>query len=309
MAKSRAKQRRSRQQNQSQAIIENDAQSNHSEIDQQQQPEGNHQRMNEYSVRVPFPQFKHDDIEAWFRRVENWFEYNKVNDEKGRYSIIASQIDHPTVTNLHEMLNPPIENPYTTVKAKIISLFEITTSSKINKLLSDCQLGDLKPSQLLSEMKRIGGTVGDDILRNLWSKQLPIHIRIVVAAATTSSLDEVSLIADAVIDVVGTNASSNINQVNQVASATTGKENSVQKTEIESLCAAVNQLTRAFGQMQNQNQRSRSNSKQNDRQRDRSSSVSLRPDRICRYHRKFGEKAYLCTQPCSFVPRNDNEKN
>lgn len=123
--------------------------------------------MAESSVRVPFPIFKSDDIEAWFRRLEYWFDFNKVNTEKAKFSLIASQIDNPMVTNLDELLNPDNEKPYSLVKSKIISIFEQTTSSKINKLLSGCQFGDLKPSQLLSEMKRIGGNVGDDILRNL----------------------------------------------------------------------------------------------------------------------------------------------
>lgn len=261
----------------------------------------------EMAARVPFPAFKTDDIEAWFRRVEHWFTFNKVTTEKDKFALIASQIENSTVANLEEMLNPKEETPYGDLKKKIISIFEATTTAKINNLLSGCKLGDLKPSQLLSEMKRLGGNVGDDILRNLWSKRLPIHVQTVVAAATKLSLEEVAVVADTVIDVVGT-PSSIVSQVtgnnNQQA---LHQENQATKTsEIDELRAAINQLTKSFRDMQSN--RSRSKSRDNQKKRDQSVPYKPPENRICRYHRKFGEKAWLCTKPCSFVP-SDESKN
>lgn len=258
-------------------------------------------------ARVPFPPFKTDDIEAWFRRVEFWFAFAKVTTETDKFALIASQIENSTVTNLSEMLTPDADTPYTKLKAKIISIFEATTTTKINNLLGGCQLGDRKPSQLLAEMKRLGGTVGDDILRNLWSKRLPLHVKTVVASATKSTLDEVALIADAVIDVVGTSSAS-INQVsnnNNTQQSSYEEISSKKSNEIESLCAAVNQLTKSFRDMQSD--RSRSKSRDSQKSRDRSSSYKPSEDRICRYHRKFGAKAYLCTKPCNFVPDSDSK--
>lgn len=255
------------------------------------------------AARVPFPPFKTDDIESWFRRVEHWFTFGKVTTEADKFALIASQIDHSTVTNLTEMLTPDTETPYTKLKAKIIKIFEKSTTTKINDLLSGCQLGDSKPSQLLAEMKRLGGTVGDEIIRNLWAKRLPLHVQTVVASATKSTLDEVALIADAVIDVVGTQTTT-INQVSNDSSHQPYEEKpSTKGNEIESLCAAVNQLTRSFRDMHSD--RSRSQSRDNQKSRDRSSSYKPADNRICRYHRKFGAKAYLCTTPCSFVAANE----
>lgn len=259
------------------------------------------------AARVPFPPFKTDDIEAWFRRVEFWFTFAKVTTEADKFALIASQIEHSTVANLAELLTPDADTPYTKLKTKIISIFQATTTTKINNLLSGCKLGDLKPSQLLAEMKRLGGTVGDDILRNLWAKRLPLHVQAVVAAATKSSLDEVATIADAVIDVVDTSATATINQVNNNNNQQPSYEEkpSTKSNEIESLCAAVNQLTKSFRDMQSD--RSRSKSRDNQKSRDRSSSYKPSEDRICRYHRKFGAKAYLCTKPCNYVPDSESK--
>lgn len=259
------------------------------------------------SVRVQFPPFKTDDIEAWFRRVEHWFTFSKVTTETDKFALIASQIENSTVANLDEMLNPKMdETPYYDLKKKIISIFEATTTAKINNLLSGCKLGDLKPSQLLSEMKRLGGNVGDDILRNLWSKRLPLHVQTVVAAATKLSMDEVAVVADTVIDVVGTPASI-VNQVtgNNIQQPLHQEIQSTKTSEIEDLRAAVNQLTKSFRDMQSN--RSRSKSRDNQNTRDHSSTYKPPENRICRYHRKFGEKAWLCTKPCSFVPDGESK--
>lgn len=255
------------------------------------------------SARVPFPPFKTDDIESWFRRVEHWFTFGKVATEADKFALIASQIENATVANLDEMLNPHAQTPYTTLKAKIVSIFKTSTSAKINKLLSGLQLGDMKPSQLLAEMKRMGGDVGDDIMRNLWAKRLPIHVQSVVAAATTSNLQEVSLIADAVIDVVGTpNAIVNQLSSNNNNQQNTYPESSVAKSsEIDDLRAVVNQLTKSFQNLQSDRSRSRSKSRDSHTNRDESSSSKPSENRICRYHRKFGAKAFLCTKPCNFA--------
>lgn len=101
----------------------------------QEQTEQTEAMTDPVGVRVPFPQFKLDDIEAWFRRVEFWFTFNKVTREVDKFTLIASQIDNTTVSNLDEMLNPGTENQYTKLKEKIIKTFETTTSAKINKLL------------------------------------------------------------------------------------------------------------------------------------------------------------------------------
>lgn len=186
-------------------------------------------------------------------------------------------------------------------------------------MLSGCQLGDLKPSQLLAEMKRIGGNVGDDILRNLWSKRLPIHLQPVIAAATQSNLNELAIIADAVIDVVG----SNINQISSIGNNTqTPITTNTHSKEIEELRASINQLTETITKLQtNNNNRPRSRSRSRSQSASQSGSqpntsntddngtFKLREDRICYYHRRFGNKAKLCTKPCTFENSTTEQKN
>lgn len=259
------------------------------------------------TARVPFPPFKTDDIESWFRRVEHWFAYGKVTTEADKFALIASQIENATVANLDEMLNPHADTPYTHLKKKIISIFEATTTAKINKLLSGCQLGDMKPSQLLAEMKRMGGNVGDDIMRNLWAKRLPIHVQSVVAAATKSSLQEVSIIADAVIDVVSTPASVNQMSNNNNQQVTYPASNEPKSSEIDDLRAAVNQLTKSFRDLQSDHSRSRSKYRDSQKNREAKSPSKAYEDRVCRNHRKFGAKAFLCTKPCNFVTDGESK--
>ena len=41
-------------------------------------------------------------------------------------------------------------------------------NKKLNKILSDVELGDRKPSQLLNEMRHLGPDVDDSMLKKLW---------------------------------------------------------------------------------------------------------------------------------------------
>ena len=50
-------------------------------------------------------------------------------------------------------------------------------NKKLNKILSDVELGDRKPSQLLNEMRHLGPDVDDSILKTLWVQRMPVHIR------------------------------------------------------------------------------------------------------------------------------------
>lgn len=162
----------------------------------------------------------------------------------------------------------------------------------------------MKPSQLLCEMKRIGGNVGDDMLRNLWSKQMPLHVQPVVAAATKSSLDEVAAIADAVIDVMPSD--STINQVtNSIQQPSIATNQHTHNNEIEELRAAVNQLTKSFRDMHSNNgprdNRQRNRDRSISRSKESNSNFVSNENRVCRYHRKFGDSARCCTKPCSYV--------
>lgn len=245
---------------------------------------------------VHMPAFKPDDINAWFRRVEHWFNLQRITREEDRYSFLASQIDHPAVSYMSEWTTQPTENPYTVVKKKMIAIFEDSTQTRIQKLLEQKPLGDMKPSLMLAEMRNVAIGVDDTVLRNLWLNRLPPAAKSVITILSNSTLDEAAKAADDVMETV--NNASKINQI------------STESATISELKSTINSLAKAIESMNTNNSRGRSQSRSNEKSNQRSSSKAKDDNGICRFHRKFGADARRCFLPCNFSKDNSsNSKN
>ncbi|XP_039968947.1 uncharacterized protein LOC126764661 [Bactrocera neohumeralis] len=98
--------------------------------------------------------------------------------------------------------NPPARNEmYENLKARIINEFADSTQTKLTKLLSDLSLGDRKPSQLLAEMRtRAAATpVPDELLKQLWLRNLPELIRAILSADEHITLVNAATMADRIM--------------------------------------------------------------------------------------------------------------
>lgn len=245
---------------------------------------------------IHMPVFKPDDINAWFRRVEHWFSLQRITREEDRYSFLASQIDHPAVSYMPEWSTQPPENPYTVVKKKMIAIFEDSTQTRIQKLLEQKPLGDMKPSLMLAEMRNVAIGVDDTVLRNLWLNRLPPAAKSVITILSNSTLDEAAKAADDVMETV--NNASKINQI------------STESATINELKATINSLAKAIENMNANRGRTQSRSNEKSNQRTPSKSRDESKSSICRFHRKFGADARRCLLPCSFSKANEaNSKN
>lgn len=180
------------------------------------------------------------------------------------------------------------------------------TNLRIRKLLSEIQLGDVKPSQLLRKMRELAGkSLSDDFLTTLWFQRLPSEIQTVLSVSS-ESLDNLAKLADKIIDVRGNSITNSVCAASYSAPRQTDNsplsEMSALRAEISALRNQVEHLSRA-------------KTKQNSRWRNKSphrpsSSYRKSPhrsDTLCFYHYKFGENALKCKKPCSFQNRSDQK--
>ncbi|XP_037931415.1 uncharacterized protein LOC119666205 [Teleopsis dalmanni] len=104
-------------------------------------------------IAVKIPPFWHARPELWFAQIESQFVSSGVTTEQTKFHTVVASIDGvilPQVT--------PTENPYSTLKKRLLKEFSISEQKILRKLLQDMDLGDLRPSQLLREMKNFAGT-------------------------------------------------------------------------------------------------------------------------------------------------------
>ncbi|XP_018802454.1 PREDICTED: uncharacterized protein LOC108977292 [Bactrocera latifrons] len=102
------------------------------------------------------------------------------------------------------IINPPNSDLYSTLKKRIITQFADSEQNRVKKLLQEQELGDMRPSKLLREMRSLPGSEdNDNILKSIFMSQLPSNMRLIISISN-ELLDKVALLADKICEVSDT---------------------------------------------------------------------------------------------------------
>ncbi|GFQ96827.1 uncharacterized protein TNCT_663991 [Trichonephila clavata] len=86
-------------------------------------------------------------------QIEAYFRNSKIAADQSKYDIVMSTIEAEIISQTSDIvINPPANDKYDTIKNRLISVF---ADSGTQKLLTDLELGDKKPSQLFCEMRNL----------------------------------------------------------------------------------------------------------------------------------------------------------
>lgn len=253
-------------------------------------PEINQQYVSRVAIKPP--PFWKSDPKLWFIQLEAQFELSHIVLDGTKYNHVLSAIDTDILTQVTDFLiNPPQLGKYEGIKNRLISIYSDSSEKKLRKLLSETSLGDRKPSQLLNEMTRLGGSsVSQEILKTLWLQHLPTQIQSVLAASS-DSLENLSKMADKIAE---------IEQPQSFAVATDNHSNLVDL--VQKLAQQVEELKLC----QNQNTFRRNRSRTPHRTRlNQGNSTSA--SNLCWYHAKYKDKANKCVPPCSFSNQENDQ--
>lgn len=285
-------------------LTESDISDNDMAGDENQNGANNDQRNTDQGtlvqrVAVKVPPFWGESPDIWFVQVEAQFANSNIVTDDSKFNTVVGAIESQVLNKVRNaVLNPPDGRKYENLKETILKEFAESDYTKMKKLFSDLSLGDNKPSFLLNDMRRLGGTnVNDDVLKTLWIQQLPVHIRAIIATST-SALAELATTADKIHEV---SSLSSVQQVNNDTPQPSANE------MLSAMQKQINQLCNAFKNLNNGDSRSRSRSRRNNFQRNRNQTPSStsgqtekKCDDICWYHRTMGNKAEKCRSPCRF---------
>lgn len=237
-------------------------------------------------VAVKVPPFWDENPEIWFAQVEAQFANAGVISDISRFNTVVAAIETKILTQITDaVLQPPETGKYVNLKTVLLERYGASEQEKIRKLLSEIELGDRKPTQLLNEMRHLGGSqINEQLLHTLWLNRLPSHVRAILQASTCD-LKGKAVLADKIIEV------SECHQVNDVSSSATSS--ATLEKRIEQIDRQLQQLLR------NSRSRGRSKSQARSKSRKRDATPSTASSGQCWYHSKFGEKAKRCRSPCS----------
>ncbi|GBO30382.1 hypothetical protein AVEN_183337-1 [Araneus ventricosus] len=247
-------------------------------------------------VGVKLPSFWKANPALWFVQLEAQFALAGITVDDTKFNHVISAVDSEILNSVSDIiLRPPDIDKYTILKKRLIELHSESEASKIRTLLQGLELGDQRPSQLLTRMRALAGdTVGEPLLKSLWMGRLPNSTQTILAALS-EDLAGLATVADKISDLTN---HSNINAVHVTPSTSDAR---VTKLEQQ-----VTQLTTLVGELSSTIRQTRSRSRDRQfnygrsRSRDRFRKYKESSSGICFYHTNFGKNARKCNSPCSF---------
>lgn len=249
-------------------------------------------------VAVKPPPFWRADPALWFLQLDAQFRLGNITADETRFYTAISALDTEVLRSVRDIvLNPPAENKYAAVKAKLISVYAESENVKLKQLLQDLQLGDMRPTQLLSKMSDLSaGNLSDNVLKSLWLSRLP-HNTQAILAASSEPLTKLAEMADKIQELATPQ------QIHAVQTPVPSIASLQQQIEVLSQQVANLVTTRRPPERDRESSRDRRNHRHRSSSRGRYKDP---PRGICFYHHNFGEKARKCSPPCSFNTSSGN---
>lgn len=227
----------------------------------------------------------------WFAQVDALLAQQRVSDET-RFQFVVAQLDREDLEQVSDiLLSPPDGRKFQTLRQRLIDVYEESEERRLQRLVDGFELGDQTPSQLLRRIRDASGASGTpaSVLQVLWMKKLPSHLRAILSA-TTGDLDALAKVADKVI--------AHCQPALPVAEVAAVSQQPPPSSALETILLDIQRrLARLEAPPRSRVDRSLSRGRQRARSSDNPSSV-------CYYHRRWGDEAKNCRQPCTFHSGN-----
>lgn len=154
-------------------------------------------------VTIKSPPFYRQNTKTWFAQLEAQFMLARITSNATKYyhALAALPEDAATLIDIGD------DHNYESLKEQVLQAFEKSKNLKLEEALNSLDLGGLKPSLALIQLKRrfvdAGITPNEDILKHRLLATLPYHIQTTLAAHRHLSLNDFVGIADTVMEVSG----------------------------------------------------------------------------------------------------------
>ena len=269
------------------------------------------------AMALKLPDFDHRDVVSWFFLVESAFYNSNIKTEITKYHRTVPSLGVENIRRMRAFFdtNPVAQpNPYTLLKETVIAHFRATTYDQLERLLMGMSLGDMRPSELLGEMRStVGVNMSDVYLEPFWLKRLPTHAQGWLSAMDCTLAQKAGH-ADRMMDKVGSSVfhqSAPVNvQETMSPRATTPGEISVASSPMDVLVSLCQKMDQRLSMMEKRSRApdrwegSRDRRPNSARKRSVSRGPASATPGICWYHEVFGKDAQKCRDGCNYKPKN-----
>ncbi|XP_035232910.1 uncharacterized protein LOC118204722 [Stegodyphus dumicola] len=266
-----------------------------SEGDESKQAETNGTSATFAKISIKIPSFWKPDPKIWFLQAEAQFRNAGITADQTKYDYVVSSIETVTLSQISDILTKPPDNgKYPAIKKRLIEIFADSETQKTRKLMTELELGDKKPSQLLCEMRNLAAEkVPDEFLKTLWMQRLSLDTRSILSVSS-DDLSKLSTMADKIWEL-----NPNPSQVARIVFSPfdniTSEDLQKQISNLTLQIAEMNTLRNSSPQRRRYRSNSRNRFKNNN------------DPNNCYFHQRFGERAYKCTPPCKYqISKQEN---
>lgn len=277
------------------------------------------------ATKFQAPQFSMVRPDLFFGALETQFDLHGITDEKEKYGklVVVVRFDELEEKACEMIIRRPEDEPYSKLKAAIMEIVAPADLNQVRLLLSKEKLGDLKPSELLARMRRIGTREGADKvvaeadIRDAWLLALPKRCQMMLVGCT--SLDDAAAVADNMKRWGEKTGDEDFSSASPVAAVVAAVKDSADSrlSRLEEMMLQMKSLVMQKGQNQAGGNGGASQNNNNGRGRGRYRSRSRSQPRffngLCFYHHKHGKAAFKCDEGCArhaeFVAKKDDAGN
>lgn len=268
-----------------------------------------------YNFRLPT--FWKTKPDLWFAQIESTFRKKNVNQDRAKYDAVVEALDEAAISEVSDIITqPPRENLYNNLKENLIKRHTDSADRQLHKLLSEIELGDKKPSQLLRHMKDLAkDKAGDELIRSRWMALLPGSVRNILRVCGEPTLAGLADVADSIMEnsdptILAINNGNKTKNVNQPPNNPTidSRLTALEKTLAELTVFIKKSMDDSDERHSRSHSRSRGKKRNKSHGRSDSPSDNQTP-RECYYHRTYKDKAQHCLQPCSYTQKNTKQNN
>ncbi|BHF74404.1 hypothetical protein SprV_0501749000 [Sparganum proliferum] len=124
------------------------------------------------------------DIALWLRTLESRFALRQITREDTKFHYVVAALPMDIANDLRDIIDcPPTEAPYAALKEALISRISLSKQKRLQRLISEEDLGDRKPTQLLRRLEQLadGQKLNATMFKQLFLQRLPPSAQAILA--------------------------------------------------------------------------------------------------------------------------------
>jgi hypothetical protein len=149
-------------------------------------------------MAVQLPLFWAERPAVWFTQAEAQFTLASISSEQTKFCYVISQLDHRYAMEVEDIItSPPEQNPYSTLRAKLVRRLPSSREQRIRQLLMLEEMASASSPSFSDTSEASPQMCQPTSSAGIWSSRLPHNVQAILAGQPEGDLDTTDRIFEA----------------------------------------------------------------------------------------------------------------